>query len=251
MVRRSAEDIELSQRVDRVAHKLDATFARFEGRTPAGQARRRHYGRSARSLGKRMATMGGALAALIVATIVFSQIVGPIGLFGLFLVALLTLAILVFFSFAPTQLKRVEYSDELPTARVVQQLESLLVRERRALPAPAAHRVDAISAALPQLEHRLAEVDLLDPLAQDARRLMGKHLPELIERYERVPAAYRAERDGEGMTADERLVASLDAARNALDEIGSRLVQSDRQAFETQGRFIESRYKDPGGVSGQ
>jgi hypothetical protein len=74
---------------------------------------------------------------------------------------------------------------------------------------------------------------------------MGKHLPELIDRYERVPAAYRQEKDGEGLTVDERLVASLDAAKTALDDVADRLSRSDREAFETQGRFIESRYKDP------
>ena len=101
------------------------------------------------------------------------------------------------------------------------------------------------------LESRLAEVDPLDPLAQDARRLMGKHLPELIDRYERIPAAYRHEPDGEGLTVDQRLVASLDAARQALGEIGDKLVQGDRQAFETQGRFIESRYKEGSGPGGE
>ena len=45
---------------------------------------------------------------------------------------------------------------------------------------------------------------------------MGKHLPELIERHERVPASYRSERDGDGLTVDERLVAGLDAAKTAL-----------------------------------
>ncbi len=75
---------------------------------------------------------------------------------------------------------------------------------------------------------------------------MGKHLPELIDRYERIPADYRHQTDGEGLTADQRLVASLDAARQALGEIGDKLVQGDRQAFETQGRFIESRYKEGG-----
>ncbi len=74
-------------------------------------------------------------------------------------------------------------------------------------------------------------------------------LPDLIERYERVPAQYRSERDGEGMTVDERLVAGLNAAGKALDEIGAKLTRSDLDAFETQGRFIESRYKD-GGVEG-
>jgi hypothetical protein len=191
--------------------------------------------------------MGMAIGILVVATIGFGLIVGPIGLTGLFVVSLAILAILILFSIWPgSEPKRVEYSEQVPTRTVVQQLESLLVRERPALPAPAARRADAISAQLPLLESRLAEVDPLDPLAQDARRLMGKHLPELIDRYERVPAPYRHERDGEGLTVDERLSASLEAANTALGEIGSKLAQADRQAFETQGRFIESRYRDGG-----
>ena len=235
--------------VDDAIARFDQVAARLDGSPHAHAARRRHYGRMAGSLGKRLGAGGLALLGLIVATIVFSQLVGPIGLVGLFVVVLLTLGILAFFTLSGGEPKRVEYSEELPTRRVVQNLESLLVRERRALPAPAARRVDAISASLPLLESRLSEIDPLDPLAQDARRLMGKHLPELIQRYERVPAAYRAERDGEGLTLDERLVSGLDAAKTALDEIGAKLAQSDRKAFETQGRFIESRYKDPGGIS--
>jgi hypothetical protein len=225
--------------------RYEAVVERHFGLSPdAVGARRRHYGRMAKSLGQRLANMGMAIGALIVATIGFGLLVGPIGWTGLFMVAMLTLLILFVFSVWPGEPTRVAYSEQLPTRTVVQQLESLLVRERPALPAPATRRVDAISAQLPMLESRLAEVDALDPLAQDARRLMGKHLPDLIDRYERVPAAYRHERDGEGLTVDERLVASLDAAREALDDIGSRLAQDDRRAFETQGRFIESRYKD-------
>jgi hypothetical protein len=93
---------------------------------------------------------------------------------------------LISFSFWPPRAERVAYSDQLPTKAVVQQLDSLLVRRRTALPAPAARRVDAISQQLPLLEQKLADLNPLDPLAQDARRLMGKHLPELIDRYERV-----------------------------------------------------------------
>lgn len=236
---------------DDVIARFDAAAARFDGSPQAQSARRRHYGRMAGSLGKKVGAIGLSLLGLIIATIVFSQLVAPIGLTGLFVIVLLTLGILAFFSFGAKEPARVEYSEELPTNRVVQNLESLLVRERAALPAPAARRVDAIGATLPLLESRLSEIDPLDPLAQDARRLMGKHLPELIERYERVPAAHRLHRDGEGLTVDERLVSGLDAAKTALDEIGAKLVNSDRQAFETQGRFLESRYKDPGGISDQ
>jgi hypothetical protein len=238
----------MARGVDEVIARMDATFDRWDGRTGEGMsARRRYYGRAMGGLVKRVASMGMAIGLLIVATISFGLIVGPIGWTGLFLVALATLAILLFFSFWPTEPERVAYNEQLPTGTVVRQLETMLVRRRAALPAPAAQRADAIGAQLPLLESRLAEVDPLDPLAQDARRLMGKHLPELIERYERIPPTYRHQADGEGLTADQRLVASLDAAKQALGDIGDRLVQSDRQAFETQGRFIESRYKEGSG----
>jgi hypothetical protein len=232
--------------VDEAIARLDDTLARWDGRASetVGLARRR-YGRQARATARRVTGMGAAIAALIVATIGFGLMVTPIGINGLFLVAVAILAILIAFSVWPSEPKRVAYSEALPTRTVVRQLEGVLVRERAALPAPAARRLDAIGAQLPLLESRLGEVDPLDPLAQDARRLMGKHLPDLIDRYERIPAAYRHQADGEGMSADQRLVASLDAARQALDDIGARLTESDRQAFEAHGRFIETRYKDP------
>jgi hypothetical protein len=233
--------------VDEAISRFDDLIHRYEGGTAEAQAAfRRNLSRSARSVGRRVLSMGVAIGALVVATIAFGLFVGPIGINGLFLVMLAVLAILILFSLWPTEPKRVAYNEQLPTRTVIHQLDGLLVRERTALPAPAAKRVDAISATLPLLESRLAEVDPLDPLAQDARRLMGKHLPDLIERYERVPAAYRQERDGEGLTVDERLVKSLDAARDALDEIGGKLARGDREAFETQGRFIENRYRDSG-----
>lgn len=231
--------------VDEAIARFDEVVARYDGRSAeAVGARRRYYGRAARSVAKRLGLMGISILALIVATIGFGLAVGPIGWTGLFVVALAVLGILVLFSVWPAEPERKNYSEQLPTRTLIQQLDNLLVRQRAALPSPATRRVDAISAQLPLLESRLAELDVLDPLAQDARRLMGKHLPDLIDRYERVPAAYRNERDGEGLTVDERLVASLDTAREALDDIGARLAKDDIDAFDTHGRFIEDRYKD-------
>ena len=191
-----------------------------------------------------MGNIGIAIGLLIVATIAFGLIVGPIGLGGLFLVASLMVLSILLLSFWPGERPIVEYKEDMPNQAVVQRLEGLLVRKRAALPAPAASRIDAISAQLPLLENRLAETQILDPLAQDARRLMGKHLPELIERYERVPNAYRNERDGDGLTVDQRLVAGLDAAKSALDDLGRKLAREDLSAFESQGRFIENRYRE-------
>ena len=231
--------------VDEAIARFDELIARYDDKSPAAVgAARRENGRSLKSVGRRITNIGMALGALIAATIAFGLAVGPIGLTGLFLVAIATLFILAFFSVWPAEPKAAAYHDAMPNRAVVRQLDSYLVRRRRVLPAPAARSVDAISAQLPLLESKLEQVDPLDPLAQDARRLMGKHLPELIERYDRIPPAYRRERDGGGLTVDERLNAGIEAAREALDDIGARLARDDLTAFETQGRFIESRYKD-------
>jgi len=128
--------------------------------------------------------------------------------------------------------------------RSVQRFDSYLYRARGALPAPAQAEIDAISATLPSLRQTLERVDALDPNAQDARRLMSIHLPGLIDRYVRVPAPFRTEEDGEGKTPDQRLVEALAAGRSALHDISENLARADMAAFETQGRFIKSRYAD-------
>jgi hypothetical protein len=125
---------------------------------------------------------------------------------------------------------------------MVQRFDSYLYRSRGALPAPARTQIDAISARLPSLRQSLERVDALDPKAQDARRLMSIHLPGLIDRYLNVPAEFRRQEDSEGVTVDQRLVEGLSAARTALEEISEDLAKSDLDAFQTQGRFIKSRY---------
>jgi hypothetical protein len=237
--------------VDEVLARFDEYSARLDGHTPSHGTRVRRRS-SGPGVGRRVMQAAIALGLIFVGTAIFSQVVSAIGAMGFLFVLIAAVVVAGYLLFRPSsEPKRVAYSDELPTPTVVRQLETLLQRERPALPAPAVVRADAIGAQLPLLESRLAELDPLDPLAQDARRLMGKHLPELIERYEKVPAEYRRERDGDGLTVDERLVASLDAAHKALGDIGSQLARGDRDAFETQGRFIESRYRDPAGLGGE
>lgn len=237
--------------VDQAIARFDEVMGRIDRGGAASEARQRARSRSVTAAAQKIANIGMALGVLIAATIVFGLVVGPIGLTGLFVVGALMFLAVILFSVWPADKPIVEYREDMPNQAVVQRLDNLLVRKRAALPSPAASRIDAIGAQLPLLEQRLAETDILDPLAQDARRLMGKHLPELIERYERVPEAYRRERDGEGLTVDERLIAGLDAAKGALDDLGRKLAHEDLSAFETKGRFIESRYREGGAVPGE
>jgi hypothetical protein len=202
--------------------------------------------RGTAAFARRIATFAMVIGALVVATIAFGLIVGPIGIGGLFGVMALALLALIFFSVWPTERRRkvAPFRDDMPNEAIVRRLDNLLHNHRAVLPTPAAIRAEQIGRQLPLLESRLAELDTLDPLAQDARRLMGRHLPDLIERYERVPAQYRHERDGDGLTVDDRLAAGLDAAHEALMELGAKLAKEDVDALHVQGRFIETRYKD-------
>ena len=228
-------------RFDRVANQLDQRGG------PVRAAARRERERLNSGLGRTAARIAAAVAAVWVAVLVVGM-VKPIGMTG-FLVALLATAIvaaILLVRGGRQAIAPAAPSADLPNGPMVERFDSYLYRVRPALPAPAQAQLDSISAVLPPLKQTLQRVDTLDPQAQDARRLMSVHLPGLMDRYMNVPQAYRAEKDGEGKTVDERLVESLAAARTALAEVSERLARGDLAAFETQGRFIKSRYGEQG-----
>jgi len=237
--------------VSDVTDKVERAIARFERVTqqlderegPAREAARRERQRLNAGFGRTIGRVAVTIAVIWLATIVIG-LVRPIGMFG-FLAALLVTGVVVAAIIARGGRQVISApapSTDLPNAAMVERFDSYLYRARRALPAPAQAELDAISKILPSLKQTLSRVETLDPAAQDARRLMSIHLPGLIERYERVPPAYRQEKDGEDKTVDQRLVEGLAAGRSALAEVSERLARLDVAALETQGRFIQSRY---------
>ena len=223
-------------RFERVTRQLD------ERKGPVREAARRERQRLNSDLGRRFARVAVAVGVISLLTIVIGLIV-PIGMFGFLAAVGLAIGAAGLLGFMPSGSGSLPPpSADLPNGEMVQRFDSYLFRARRALPAPAQGEIDAISSALPALRETIERVETLDPSAQDARRLMSIHLPGLIDRYLRVPAAYRGEVDGEGKTVDERLLEGLAAGRAALGEISQTLAKADMAAFETQGRFIASRY---------
>ena len=227
---------EVIARADRVMRRID------ERDGPAQAAARRERQRLNADLGRRLKRIGVGIGLVSIAAIVVGLIT-PIGMFGFLAAVGLAIGIAAMVAFLPSQERTAAApSADLPNGAMVQRFDSYIYRSRAALPAPAQSQLDAISAALPSLRQTLERVDALDPNAQDARRLMSVHLPGLIDRYRQVPSAFRDERDGDGVSVDERLVEGLAAGRAALDEISEKLARADMNAFETQGRFIQSRY---------
>jgi hypothetical protein len=233
-------------------HKVERAIARFDRVTrqlderggPAQQAAQRERRRLNADFASRAKRVGIAIGLVSILTILLG-LVTPIGMFGFLAAVGLAIGIAALLAFTPS-VERIAAapSADLPNGQMVQRFDSYLYRTRRALPAPAQAEIDAISTLLPSLRQTLDRVDTLDPNAQDTRRLMSVHLPGLIDRYLHVPAAYRSERDGEDKTVDQRLTEGLAAGRVALEEACEQLARADLAAFETQGRFIESRYGD-------
>jgi hypothetical protein len=233
-----------TERANQVIARADRVMAQLDTRDGAVRdAARRECRRLNRDLGRRFARAGVAVGLVSLLTVIIGLFV-PIGLFGFLAAVGLAIGIAALLAFMPTRSAATAAppAADLPNGEMVQRFDSYVYRTRPALPAPAQAELDAISAALPSLRQTLERVDANDPNAQDARRLMSTHLPGLIDRYRHVPADYRHERDGEGISVDERLVEGLAAGRSALTEISTKLARADIAALETQGRFIQSRY---------
>jgi hypothetical protein len=238
--------------VARSVDRADRVLAQINDRDGAVRdARRRELRRLNQTAGKTLVRIGIAVSAISLAAIAIGLIV-PIGMFGFLAAVGLAVgvaAVLAFSGGRQALAPPVAIPAALPNGELVQRFDSYLYRSRALLPAPAQAQIDQISARLTPLRETLERVEMGDPAAQDARRLMQVHLPGLIDRYLNVPKAYRSEKQDDGVSADDRLVEALSASRQALDEMGETLAKNDLLAFETQGRFLESRYKDPGSIN--
>jgi len=233
---------------DKTSKAIDhanAIFTRLDERDGAvREAARRERQRLNAGLGRALLRAGIGVGVISLATIAIGLMV-PIGMFGFLAAVGLAVGVAAVLLFSSgRQIAAPNVTPDLANGQMVQRFDSYLFRARRALPAPAQTELDLLSAQLPSLRQTLERIPDLDPNAQDARRLMSVHLPNLIDRYLHVPAAYRGQLDGEGISVDERLVEALSAGRVALKDISEKLARNDMAAFETQGRFIQSRYSE-------
>ncbi len=242
---------EISDKVDRALARFDRVTAQLDSRSGlVRDARKRELQRLNAGLVQTLVRIGVAVGVVSLATLGIGLVI-PIGMFGFLAAVGLAIGVAAVIAFSGgREIARPEVTPDLPNGAMVERFDSYIYRTRAALPAPAQAEIDQLSAALPPLKKTLERLGTLDPNAQDARRLMSIHLPGLIDRYLHVPPAYRGQQDGEGVTVEERLVQALGASRQAIAEIGERLAKADMMAFETQGRFIKSRYGEDGELAG-
>jgi hypothetical protein len=120
--------------------------------------------------------------------------------------------------------------------------EDWLLARRDTLPVDCRPQLDRLFLHLGDLQPHLGRLPPHATAAWEARRLLGDHLPRLILAYEELPASVRA---GDPEVRS-RLGAGLAAVADALDELCRDVCRNPLMTFETEGRFLETRYRSPG-----
>jgi hypothetical protein len=117
--------------------------------------------------------------------------------------------------------------------------EDWLLERREVLPLDCRPQLDRIFQRLGDLQPHLASLAPHSTPAWEARRLLGDHLPRLILAFEALTPTIREE-DRE---VAERLRSGLETVADALDALCREVCRNPLMTFETQGRFLESRYR--------
>jgi hypothetical protein len=130
-------------------------------------------------------------------------------------------------------------SEEL--AALPAEAEEWLLDMRPFFPRGTEKALDTILVHLGDLPPFLAALHPNETLAWDTRRLLGEHLPTLVDSWCKLPSVTR-ERDGD---ARRRLGEGLETLAEELSRLTAELSRDERMRLETQSRFVESRYRDP------
>lgn len=118
--------------------------------------------------------------------------------------------------------------------------EAWLLNERTKLPGRALPALDSIFLRLNDLHPHLERLEPNGTIAWDLRRLLTEHLPRLIHSYNGLPGTVT----GEDPALLPRLIDGLGTLDRELVRICKEASSDHLLTFETQGRFIETRYGD-------
>lgn len=232
--------------LERVLYETEDFLRRNLGSRAQRDAKKRKARRAMEEAMRRARRAGLVFVGLVAALIVYSLAVAPIG-FLTWIVALPTALLFALLTlFWPSRRRRemVDVRRPLGLGALAARAEEGLLDRRAELPGRALPATDAILSRLHELQPHLERLDPASLPAGDARRLIGEHMPRLVDTYLELPASARSP----GSESSRRFTESLDIVADELDQL-LRRTSSDRQmSFDTQNRFIETRYREGHGL---
>lgn len=203
----------------------------------ARRIKRGHFGRKLRNVA--LAAVGIWLGLTIVGTIL-----GGIGFTGLVLGAAATvLAVYLFGKYPKMQLPTIADLNpaQSDVRTMVGRTELWLESQRRALPPPAVKLVDTIGLQLDVLGEQLAHVDQNHPKAQEVRKLVGEHLPGLVDGYQKIPEHLRYE-EAAGGSPNKRFMDGLSTISGEIDSLTRQLAAGAIDNLSISTRYLDYKY---------
>jgi hypothetical protein len=232
----------MARDVSEMLDRADEALGRL-ARTPEGRAASmRRTQRATKSLVNRLTNAVMAVGGVAVAALLFAMFVAPLGINGFLLLVLGALGAGGWFLLRrpAAEMPTPATAKNIDLAALPRRVEDWLDRQRRSLPARASKLIDEILLRLEVLGEQLGAVPSGQPIAGDARRLIGEHLPRLVDTYLKVPQAYRPP----GSEPEQQLLEGLATIADELRRLSEQLAKGDLDALAIEGRFLEQRYRD-------
>ena len=228
-------------RSDRVLADAEAVLRRHSerGQSLSARARQRRNAALMRKLKYAFWTVIAVLVASIVAGFVM-----PLGTTGVMVALGIMIAALLLIAALPTEPRvRTAALAATPLPALPLQTEIWLDNQRKALPPPALTLADSIGVKLETLAPQLERLTDQEPAAQEIRKLLSDHLPELVTGYESIPAPLRRE-ERNGRIPERQLVEGLTVIDTELARISETLASGDIDKLAVQNRFLELKYQE-------
>jgi len=236
--------------LERLLYETEDFLRRGLGSSSRREAKKRRMRRKVEEAMRRLRRAGLILAFILAALLAWSMFAGGID-FLTWIVAIPTAFLFAFLSLFRGGKGRAEPADaaaaaQLPLGELAARAEEALLDRCGVLPGRALPAADAIMARLAELHSHLDALEPASALAGDARRLIGQHLPRLVDSYLDLPESGRRP----GSESSRRFTESLGIVAGELDTLLETCCRDRQIDFDTQRRFIETRYQDDGGLNG-
>jgi hypothetical protein len=203
--------------------------------TKSRALRRAHfYGKVARA--------AVAVGVLLVGAGIVGAIIDGIGFWGVMATGILgAAAAYVMMKYPEMPMPTTESLRQTDLGTLAGKTEIWLESQRPALPPPAISIVQDIGVRLDQLAPQLQTLNENDPAAREVRKLVGEHLPELINGYKRIPDSLRRQ-DNAGKTPEQQLIDGLQRIDREIETMTGQIARGELDKLATRERFLEIRY---------
>jgi hypothetical protein len=183
-----------------------------------------------------------AVGALLIGAGIVGAIIDGIGFWGVMITGVLgAAAAYMLMRYPEMPMPTVETLRQTDLGTLAGKTEIWLEAQRPMLPAPAIPVVQNIGVRLDALAPQLQMLGENDPASREVRKLVGEHLPELINGYKKIPETLRRQDNG-GKTPEQQLVDGLSRIDREIETMTGQIARGELDKLATRERFLEIRY---------